>query len=372
MAEERWDEIDPRLERALGEVDGGWDPDRTERALRGLHHKRLRRRVTGGVGAAALVAAALLLGVRWVGQPGRSRVASAPARSADAGNVLPTPAPSGVDLGDGATVYPAADAVIEVAQVSPDQVDVQVVSGQGRFEVGADYPRRMVVHATGVQITVHATEFTVASERDIAEVAVEQGHVEVLWDGALDTVGAGQRRQFGPAGETDTEQPPSAAEVRPGPAEPRHRDDWRALARDGKVEAALALLRGGVEVDDRVGDLLLAADVFRIGGDPTAAVKPLGAIVSHHASDPRAPLAAFTLGRVLLDDLGRPVAAAEAFARAREFAPDGALAEDALAREVEAWSKAGQATTARQRAQEYLDRYPRGHRVRTVKQYGHL
>jgi hypothetical protein len=57
-------------------------------------------------------------------------------------------------------------------------------------------------------------------------------------------------------------------------------------------------------------------------------------------SDPRAPLAAFTLGRVLLRELARPREAAAAFAQARALAPRGPFVEDALAREVEAWLQA--------------------------------
>ena len=90
-------------------------------------------------------------------------------------------------------------------------------------------------------------------------------------------------------------------------------------------------------------DLLLAGDVARLSGHAAAAVAPLSRAVTLHPGDPRAPLAAFTLGRVHLEDLGAPRDAAIAFARARELAPDGPLAEDALAREVEAWSRAGEA-----------------------------
>ncbi len=117
---------------------------------------------------------------------------------------------------------------------------------------------------------------------------------------------------------------------------------------------------------------MLAADVFRLSGHPADAVTPLQRVIDRHADDPRAPLAAFTLGRVLLDDLGRPAAAARAFARAGALDPDGALTEDALAREVEAWAKAGQAQRARTRAELYLERHPNGHRARAVRQYGGL
>ena len=93
-------------------------------------------------------------------------------------------------------------------------------------------------------------------------------------------------------------------------------------------------------------------------------------IVESHRSDPRAPLAAFTLGRVLLMELGQPRQAAAAFAEARALAPDGPFAEDALAREVEAWAKAGDGAKARARAQDYLRAYPSGRRVPAVRALG--
>ena len=70
--------------------------------------------------------------------------------------------------------------------------------------------------------------------------------------------------------------------------------------------------------------------------------------------------------------LSRPHDAAEAFAQARALAPDGALAMDALAREVEARARAGDAEAARARAEEYIARYPNGLRVAAVRRWGAL
>jgi transmembrane sensor len=93
-------------------------------------------------------------------------------------------------------------------------------------------------------------------------------------------------------------------------------------------------------------------------------------IVQEHRSDPRAPLAAFTLGRLLLMELGQPRQAAAAFGDARALAPAGPFAEDALAREVEAWAKAGDSAKARARADDYLRSYPTGRRASAVRTFG--
>jgi transmembrane sensor len=60
------------------------------------------------------------------------------------------------------------------------------------------------------------------------------------------------------------------------------------------------------------------------------------------------------------------------FAGAGKMWPDGPFAEDALAREVEAWSRAGETAQAHARAQDYLRLYPRGARVDAVRKLGGL
>jgi transmembrane sensor len=95
-------------------------------------------------------------------------------------------------------------------------------------------------------------------------------------------------------------------------------------------------------------------------------------VLHQHRSSPVAPLAAFTLGRVYLDRLGQPDKAAESFDLARRLAPSGSLAQDALAREVEALHKGGNAQKAYVQAREYLRLYPNGRRARAVQLYGGL
>src|SRR5262249_7654927 len=144
---------------------------------------------------------------------------------------------------------------------------------------------------------------------------------------------------------------------------------WRELARDGDYDRAY---RAVDRVQDRAEDLLVVADVMRLSHHPEEAVAPLRKVIAEHASDPRAPLAAFTLGRVLLDEPARPREAADAFADCQRLAPDGALAEDALAREVEAWSSAGDAVAAKLLAERYVRKYPDGHKLRSVRKLGGL
>jgi cytochrome c-type biogenesis protein CcmH/NrfG len=88
-----------------------------------------------------------------------------------------------------------------------------------------------------------------------------------------------------------------------------------------------------------------------------------------HAADPRAHLAAFTLGRVHLA-LGDASAAARAFADAQRLDGRGILQEQALAREVEAWSRAGREDLAQARARTYIQRFPEGRYADRVRRFG--
>lgn len=178
--------------------------------------------------------------------------------------------------------------------------------------------------------------------------------------------------QPGVLGPTTRATPPTAAMT--GAATTTTGQSWRALAQDGDYSGAYKLMQSNWSsvVRDEPGDLLLAADVARLGGHPDRAIGPLQRVVEKHASDSRAPLAAFTLGRTLLDQLGRPREAASAFATARRLEPRGAMAQDALAREVESWSRAGEASLARERAEQYVSLYPKGRRLGAVRRLGGL
>src|SRR5206468_2636594 len=130
------------------------------------------------------------------------------------------------------------------------------------------------------------------------------------------------------------------------------------------ASAELAARRPPRPSDDQRADadgpaaLLAAADAAHAAGRLDEAARLLQGLLDRHAADARAPLAAFTLGRLLLTRLQRPAAPALASARARALAPDGALAEDALAREAEAWARAGDGPRARRAAAEYELRFP--------------
>ena len=135
----------------------------------------------------------------------------------------------------------------------------------------------------------------------------------------------------------------------------------------GKKREAYAILEGGAEVADTAEELMLAADAARSSGHPTAALTYLRRVLSEHRDDPRAPLAAFTIGRIELARR-RYAAAVEHFELVGREYSGSALAEHALAREVEALIAAGEREKARASAARYLQRYPSGSRVEQIRQ----
>jgi transmembrane sensor len=167
------------------------------------------------------------------------------------------------------------------------------------------------------------------------------------------------------------------ARARPGGDEGERarseRGGWQEAAERGDFQGAYGLLaRAPAEVPDLVESLLLAADAARFSGHPDAALPFLRQVVSRHPGDSRAPLAAFTLGGVLMQQLGQPHEAEKAYARARELSLHSSLAEDALARQVEACHRAGDAARAHALALEYIGAYPHGRRTHAVQRFGGL
>jgi transmembrane sensor len=233
--------------------------------------------------------------------------------------------------------------------------------GRGRFNVAPRPQRNFQVRAGEVTITVVGTVFTVERIADRVGVTVERGSVRVGWGLGSRLLEKGESGWFPPLLVDSPGESPSAPPTAPKPV----RGKSPPASRSSPVSAPATPSTSAEE-------LLLAADSARMAGHPGQGAELLRRLLREHRTDPRAPLAAFTLGRVLLMELGKPREAAAAFAEVRQLAPQGSFAEDALAREVEAWSQARQLELARARAQEYLRYYPGGRRAATVRAMGGL
>jgi transmembrane sensor len=303
-------------------------------------------------------------------------------------------------IGDGASMS-------EVASAGPDVV-IRLDSGGALFSVVRDESRTFRVEAGRATVEVLGTTFRVVhSGPDTVDITVYSGRVRVSYDGVqIDELTRGQTLSLNPdigataapspaEPEVENAQPantevsnrprrmaiapvaeiPSAAET-PEAEEPPAPTvtSWRDLAREGQYDEAHTVLQasGGGTVGNRPADLMLAADAARLSGHPGEALRYLQRVVQEHPTDPRAALAAFTLGRVLLYQLGRATEAARAFRQCRALRRGGPMSEDALAREVEAWSRAGNTSEAQRLANDYLRIYPEGRRRDIVRRHAGL
>jgi transmembrane sensor len=266
-----------------------------------------------------------------------------------------------------------------VERVSQDAIDVNLHRGRSNFRVTPDHARVFTVRAGDVMVTVLGTEFTVEKRGERTYVRVTRGKVSVDWPGGNRLLLAGDEGQFPPEEPKQLTDLPRAPPVAPPalgvnlpkaaaeearPAIEEYRD--RAAQQDFD-KAYQVMLATPKVVGSDVSDLMLAADVARLSGHPAEAVPYLRRVLGEHSGDSRAPSAAFTLGRMYLGQLGSPGEAAAAFAKVRALAPVGPLAEDALAREVEARARAGEKATAQSLARQYLERYPNGRRTAVVR-----
>jgi transmembrane sensor len=368
------DELTSALSEARRTIDPGWDHGRAKKARETFHVRQRNRRRTRIAAAVAVPVLALVvvLGVRLrVGEtpgPGPRVVAT---HATEPASTLRTAADGPWRFWDGSVATPVdGTARLRAAEVSPSRIVVDVERGAGRFEVTPGRgDREFVVRSNAVTVRVIGTVFSVGAEGARTRVAVEHGRVSVEWPGGQAFLAEGESGVYPPA--TGTAAPALEAPAPSTPPAPSPARNWRRLAESGEFGEAFEAL-ATAEVRDRPEELLLAADAARLSSHPREALTYYQRVVRDHAGDPRAPLAAFTMGRVLLTQLGRPRDAASAFARARSLAGGGSLAEDALAREVEARSLAGETERARSLAEEYVARYPSGQRIRAVRRFGGL
>lgn len=354
-----------------------WGQRRVEVEWRGLCLRLRRSSGSYGALARSLIGAALVAGgaVALTLVLSRAPHSDAPVASAVEASV---PEPQRVELGEGAQVQVEPGARLDVVERTAKRIVVALHAGSARFEVRHDPGRLIRVHAGAVAVEDLGTTFEVEHRGLTARVSVTEGSVSVSFpepDGEARskvTLDAGKSAIFpavasferAPTGDS-AEAPPVAAPK----ADEAHRSiattptaGWRELARAGRHGGAYELLapEDFRDVRDDPSDLLLASDAARLSHHPAEAVQLLRRLLAGHERDPRAPSAAFTLGWLLMNELDRPREAASAFARAEALAPRGNLAEDAVARAVEAWYRAGDLARATLEVERYRKGYPHG------------
>ena len=361
-------------DRARAALRGALEPRWTERraiAIRIAIAQRVRRRALYFYAVAAVVVGALGVGLAVILLRG-AQTREAPGASWPLAGVPASPASTAQAPGPIVTPLTADTEVVVDPEGSGRTYLLR--KGGARFIVAHDKMQPFRVRAGPLLIDDLGTVFTVVRVSDDRfDIMVERGQVRVTCGARSSELAMGERRVFecaAPSPQDAGDGEPRGGSQEGGIVHSVLVPSWRKLAENGQYGEAYESLRGAgsASVRDRTDDLLLAADAARLSGHPRDSVPYLQRALDLHGGDPRAQLAAFTLGRVLLDELGRPAEAAQAFERAR--VAGSPLAEDALAREVEACSRAGDTIRARALAVEYERQYPSGRRAKAVAKFG--
>ncbi|HEY6079876.1 MAG TPA: FecR family protein [Polyangiaceae bacterium] len=336
-------------------VEVTWPASRLERNLTRVHQRAGRAAVRplqlALVGALAVAAAVVLLLRVW-SPPAASVALPQPARPV----ASHPPSDPSTTFADGSLARVSEGGELVVKSATPERIESVLTRGAAEFEVTKHAQREFWVLAGPVQVRVVGTRFRVERLGERTRVSVTVGKVEVREGEARSYLEAGESRFF-PTRAEQPEAAPSAGRAR-----------FLELTRGGEFKAAYQVMsQNPAVVGAGAEDLMLAADAARLSNHPEEAAKYLRRVTSEHPRDSRAPLAAFTLGRVLLSQLSRPGEAAEAFALSRKLRPSGGLSEDALAREAEARAAAGARARAGVLAREYVARYPQGKHRSTMQ-----
>jgi ferric-dicitrate binding protein FerR (iron transport regulator) len=299
----------------------------------------------GWLAAATITAAAAAAALIWSGGAKRRDAELTVAASTFASRPAADPAMR-VRFTDGSTAdLRDAASRLETRLATETAIDTVLAQGAARFEVVPRPGRRFRIWVGAVYVEVIGTIFTVERLPAGVRVSVERGAVKVV------------------SGDNEMRLSEGTAEVVPFAAV--------EAAEKPRERAQKPTSRADVPRDE-VGALLRASESARRSGHPEDALVFLERLLDHHPRDPRAAYAAFILGRVLLEELRRPGQAAAAFARVAALDAKTPLVQDALAREVESWARAGDLARARDRARAYLARYPDGRRADEVRRYSRM
>lgn len=329
--------------------------------IRSISRRRARMRVASRVAVAVL---ALGIGFQFFRAHDTNVVATAPTSSQRVVNS----SGAQVHFADGSIATPLLpETTVEALSVSPTQVRVGLARGRARFDVVRMPTREFQVEAGDLRVVVLGTSFTLTrGERELL-VEVHHGHVRVDGSGEARHLYGGQYASFQMEHTRAANQlaqvhsgTPSVS-VQRSPSEPEIAVAPDLLPRRGVVAQETA--------GESLAELLEAADLARSAGRVDEAFALLTRGVQLHRNDPQLQAAMFTRARLLAETMHRPREAAEAFAEARALAPGGSLAEDALAREIEAWSALSDIEHVRERRDEYMRLYPNGVHRRAVERY---
>jgi transmembrane sensor len=262
-------------------------------------------------------------------------------------------------LSDGSRIEVWSGSALEVLENDGDAFVCALRRGRATFEVVPGGPRRWRVEVGAVAVEVVGTRFHVDRRDGSVAVEVQRGAVLIRGENVRDGI---QKVQAGGRLEVSTAQAANLEEPRPSLPAPVTSSQGNAAKGSAGDEL------GAASASAPSTDWLTLADRQRRQGDLKGAIQTLKLAVERSPDDTRGAMAAFTLGKLLLD-VGRPSEAQAAFRSCLDRSPPSAIAEDALTRLVEAQTRSGARDAALATAREYQKRYPNGRRLADVRRW---
>jgi transmembrane sensor len=343
----------PSLRSALTE-------ERTQQMWQRIDHAPGRRPQAWLVLAtAATVVALLAFGSRWLAQPtaGPLGLTSGSALSV-LGAEERAEAPR---FDDGSQITLQKGSRVEVLRNDARSFVTALRRGDVTFDVKPGGKRHWVIEAGELSVEVVGTRFRVERQPQATRVSVEHGIVLVRGE----RVGGGSVRLT--AGQSFVLPTTREAVVEPTLSEPRPASPAPVASAPPAASVAPVASAPPVVAPDRVAQSLVDADDARRQGDNASAAQHFEAAwLSAAPGDARRGLAALSLARLL--GATNPAKTARVLRSSLSDMPSG-LREDAIARWVEAESRAGNVEGARRAAEEYRRSFPNGQRLPEVERW---
>jgi len=306
-----------------------------------------------------------------------------------------------VALSDGSRIEIDAGGALDAIENNGRVFVVRIASGRVTFDVRPHGPRRWTIECGLAIVEVVGTRFVVERTAARVRVDVQHGIVRVrgervsggdvwLTAGRAITVESREStsaprelvqtteapRNGGRAAEHDgggARSASAATSASPAAAVDDAGIDWRPLADRGAFGDAYAVLGAtGIAREAQRADpdaLIDLADVARRSGHPDDALVPLRRLLTDFPNASGAATAAYTLGRLELESLGQPAAAASDLALALRLGLPRGLVEETMAWLVEARARGGDHDGAFAGAEAYVARYPHGRFGATVRRW---
>ncbi len=315
-----------------------------------------------------------------IGNAGTSGTSNGTASNAGvAGAFLAAAADADLPLtfSDGTQVSVAAGARARVAEVTPRGARLLVESGVVHASVVHRSDTRWLVDAGPFEVKVTGTRFDVAwlpGEQAIV-VTLHEGSVVVTGCGLADgqRVSGGQQLHASCKTGAATLSPLAAAPAPPAGLSPEPASTAASSLPDAPAPRAAAPTASPAApvastpspaasplASASAAELLARANAERYAGHFETATDTLDAVRRRFRGSDDAATAAFELGRIAFDGHHDFVAAGNWFDTYLRERPSGALAREALGRDIEARHRAGDSAHAQDLATRYIASYPDG------------